>query len=198
MEFYREVEKNVFRPLTELGEVPVKLPQPRPMDRIWGVMESVGLCQKSAATLATERLEDEVEKVVKYRNMGANLYDPEHCQMGKVLVTAVHESEGSVDTVKLRNYAHTPDSGLRPTIVEAVRTTMAHSPFFQPASISGSRGRFTGSPVEYSNPFILREEVSTVFINHLRYSARKVWVSIGTSESEDDEQELRNKTYEQF
>ncbi|KAB5558645.1 hypothetical protein GE09DRAFT_1120153, partial [Coniochaeta sp. 2T2.1] len=198
MGFYRDVEKNVFHPLTELGEVLVK-PEPRPMDRVWGAMESIGFCQKPAKTVAAERLEEEVEKLVKYRNMGTDLYDADHCQLGKVLVTAVHDLGRSLNTVKLRSYAHSPDTGFRPTIVEAVRATMAHAPFFQPASISGSPGRFTGSPVEYSNPFtLLREEVSTVFINHPRYSARKLWIGIGTSKSGDDEVELRNKTYKRL
>ena len=91
-DFYNDNEEYIFGPLRKLHDVKATA-EPGLTDRVWGVGEWLGVLPKSARTIATERLEEKIAWIVKIRNKGTELVHPDNPQLGKVIVTAVHQTE---------------------------------------------------------------------------------------------------------
>jgi len=171
-DFYNDNEEYIFGPLRKVQDVKAGL-EPGLAGKAWGMGEWLGVLPKSARTLATERLEEKIAWIVKIRNKGTELVHPDDPQLGKVLVTAVHQTSGGSKTTTLRSYPCSSDEGLRPSIVEAARATMAHETFFKPARISGTPGEWIGSPSKYCNP------AGLVLEEYPGFCSENVLVSVG-------------------
>lgn len=188
-EFYAGIEKDVFGPLMELKDLKSK-DKSGFADNLWSHTEHLGIWA-SAQTKATEQLEKEVVKLVRNRNMGTNYFDPKEPGLGRVLVAAVHHSQPDFYfPVTLPSYPGHADKGIvypggptepiRPSIVEAVRATMANSLFFKLATITGTQGTWLGSPTRYLNSVkLLMQESKHAFPGHRKGRTSRIVVNIG-------------------
>jgi hypothetical protein len=191
-EFYEEIEKDVFGPWMNMKDA-ISMYEPGLGDKLREIGEAIGVRPSSDRSRATKQLEEKVGRLVQIRNMGTAFHESD-APLGRVLVAAECETaSGRFRRVSLCTAPNVAQD-IKPSIVEAVRVTMAHMPFFKPAKILDVPGKFHGSRIGFTNPVDILDQDPDPGI--ARFALRpplvrpippRVHVSIGAVVPDDDE-----------
>ncbi|OIW34085.1 FabD/lysophospholipase-like protein [Coniochaeta ligniaria NRRL 30616] len=170
-EFYTGFEEAVFGPLREVDNV-----------------LEVPVAKKDEVA---DNIAKKITELLEVRATGTHLRGDENPQLGKVLVTAVRESEK--DTFFISEFrSHTCranvdfPAGTEGSIIDAVQATIPHTVFSKPSIVETAtdgmfRKRYGFNPIKLAT-----EEISLTSTNGVRMgSDERIVVSIGAGEETD-------------